>query len=122
MDVDLAQAAHPQHIHLELPVDPVAIERADQIVDAVVDAVEPDATSPGSKPAFAAGLSGSICASSAPIVLSTPATTACRAGPARSAGNTDMSAADIAVTDDLRQHELRGVAGDRKTCGCPARR
>ena len=35
MDVDGAQASHPQHIHFERAVDPVAIERADQIVDAV---------------------------------------------------------------------------------------
>jgi putative transposase len=35
MNVDLAQPAHLQHLHFELAIDPVAIECADRIVDAV---------------------------------------------------------------------------------------
>ena len=53
--------------------------------------------------------------SSAPILFSTPATTACRRGTGAVWPDTPIiSAADVAVTDDLRQHELRGVARDRK--------
>ena len=43
MDVDGPQPAHAQHIHFERAIDPVAIQRADQVVDAVdVDAVKLD--------------------------------------------------------------------------------
>lgn len=35
VNVDRAQATHAQHIHLERAIDPVAIKRPDQIVDAV---------------------------------------------------------------------------------------
>ena len=76
-----AQAAHPQHVDLDCAIDPVAIQHTDQVIDAVhLDASRLMTTSPGSSPALAAGPSGSICASNAPILLSTPATTACRRG------------------------------------------
>jgi hypothetical protein len=43
VNVDGAQPAHSQHFHRKRPVDPVAIQDADQVVDAVdVDAVEFD--------------------------------------------------------------------------------
>ena len=43
MDIDRAQPSHSQHIHRERAADAVAIEHADQIVDAVdLDAVEFD--------------------------------------------------------------------------------
>ena len=43
MNVDGAQPAHPQHVHFERAVDPVAVEHADQVVDAVdLDAIETD--------------------------------------------------------------------------------
>src|SRR6266436_5963113 len=51
MDVDGAQTSHPQHIHFERAVDPVAIERADQIVYAVdLHAIETDHDIAGQKP------------------------------------------------------------------------
>jgi hypothetical protein len=43
VNVDRAQPAHSQHFHRKRAVDPVAIQDADQVVDAVdVDAVEFD--------------------------------------------------------------------------------
>src|SRR5436190_13372775 len=51
VDLDLAQATEPQYLHLQRPADTVAIERADQIVDAVdADAVEPDHDITGQQP------------------------------------------------------------------------
>ncbi len=35
MDVERAQAAEPEHFHLQRPIDTVVVERADQIVDAM---------------------------------------------------------------------------------------
>jgi hypothetical protein len=76
MNVDGAQTAHPQHFQLELAIDVVAIERADQIIDTVdVDAVELD-DDPGRQAGLSHRPSASICANSAPILLSMPAATA----------------------------------------------
>jgi hypothetical protein len=35
MNIDPAQPSHPQHIHFEVAIDPIAVEGADQIIDAV---------------------------------------------------------------------------------------
>ena len=116
MDLDRPQATEPQHFHLKRPADPVAIERADQIVDAVdADTIEPDHDIAGQQP----------CLRRRPVRLDLRQQRAhgvVDAGdhrmPSRDrrglAGHADIGTADIAVADDLRQHELRGVAGDRK--------
>ena len=81
MNVDLPQAAHPQHIHLQLAIDPVAIERTDQIIDAIDrDIIETNDDVARQQPGLRRRPSGSICISSAPILFSTPASTACRRG------------------------------------------
>jgi len=61
--------AYKPFVHLRLAISAEGVKIACFVEDDARD-----------KPAFAAGLSGSICASSAPILLSTPAPTACRRG------------------------------------------
>jgi len=117
VDVNGAQAPHPQYIHFKRAVDPVAIERADQVVDAIdLDAIEANHDIARQKPGLAAGPSGSIWASSAPILLSTPADQRVPPWNRRGlSGHPDIGAAHIAVADDFRQHKLRGIAGDGET-------
>src|SRR3569832_2118731 len=51
MNVDLAQTAKAKDIHLQRTTDPVAVEHADQIVDAMDgDAVQPDHDIAGQNP------------------------------------------------------------------------
>jgi len=43
MNIDRTQAPHPQHIHFEGAIDPIAVEGTDQVIDALdINAVEPD--------------------------------------------------------------------------------
>src|SRR5665213_3858418 len=109
MDTDLAQPAHSQHIHLQRAVDPVAIQRADQIIDPVdVDAIEANDDVARQQPGLRRR----------PILLNLHQQRThlvLDAGQHRMpawnrralAGYADISAPDIAVPDDLRQYELR---------------
>src|SRR5258705_9248665 len=116
MNVDGAQPAHAQHIHLDRAIDPVAIKRTDQIVDAVdVDTVQPDHDVAGQQPGSRRRpVWFDLRHQRAHLVFD--------AGedrmPSRDwrglAGHTDIGAPDMAVADDFGQHELRGIAGDRK--------
>ena len=43
MNIDRAQAPHPQHVHFEGAIDPIAVEGTDQVIDAIdINAVEAD--------------------------------------------------------------------------------
>src|SRR5579863_9424545 len=112
MNVDRAQAAQAQHVHFERAPDAVAIEHADQIVDAVDgDVVELDHD--------IAGQQTRAGRRSARLDLRQQGThlvfdTGDHRVPSRDgrglAGHADIGAPDIAVADDLREHELRRVA------------
>src|ERR1700709_2213512 len=117
MNIDRAQAAHPQYVHRQRTIDAVAVEDADQVVDAVdLDAVELDHDVAGQQPRLRRRT----------VRLDLRQQCAHRvvdAGDHRMpprdrrglAGDADIGAPDITVANDLRQHELRGIAGDRKT-------
>src|SRR5882757_6887627 len=116
VDLERAQAAEAQHVHRQGAVDAVAVEHADQIVDAVdLDAVEPDRDVAGQQPRLRRrAVRPDLRQQRAHLVLDTGE----HGMPPRHwrglPGDADIGAADIAVADDLRQYELRGVAGDRK--------
>src|SRR5262249_55845370 len=98
------QPAQPQHVHRQRLLDAVAVEDADQIVDAIdVDAVQPDRDVARQKPRLRRRpVRLDLHQKRAHLVLD--------AGehrmPARDrrglAGYADIGAADIAVADDLR--------------------
>ena len=116
MNVERAQAAQTQHVHRKRTADAVAVQHADQVVDAVdLDAVEPDHDVAGQQP-------GPRRRTVRLDLREQRAHPVVDAGdhrvPSRDrrglAGDADIGAPDIAVADDFGQHELRGVARDRK--------
>src|SRR5437879_187918 len=117
MNIDRAQAAHPQHVHVKRAVDPVAVEHADQIVDAVnLDAVEFDHDVAGQQTSFRRrAIRLDLRQQRAHAVVDAGDHRVTPRDWRGLAGDSDIGTPDIAMADDLRQHELRGVAGDRET-------
>ena len=116
MYFDGPQPPHPKHIHLERATDTVAIKRADQIVDAVdVYAVELDHDIAGQQAGLRCRPVGlDLRQQGAQLVFDAGDHRMPSRYRRRLARHADIGAPDIPVADDFGQHELRGVAGDRK--------
>src|SRR6516162_8622423 len=104
MDVDRPQAPEPQHLHRKLLADAVAVEHADQIVDAVdFDAVELDhdvarqQSRLGRRPVRL-----DLYEERAHLVLDAGDDGVPPRDRRGLAGHADIGAADIAMADDLR--------------------
>src|SRR6266702_1690776 len=109
VDVDRPQAAETQDVHGQPPADPVAVEHADQVVDAVdLDAVEPDYDVAGQEPRLRRRtVRLDLGEQRAHLVLDAGQHRVPPRNRRGLPGHPDIGAADIAVADDLRQHELR---------------
>src|ERR1700691_4032152 len=121
MNIDRAQAPHPQHLHFQVAIDPIAVEGTDQVIDAIdIDTVEAHDDVARQQPGLRRRPVRFDLREQRPHLVLDAGEHRMPSGYRRTlAGYTNISAPHIAVADDLRQHELRGVAGNRKADTLP---